>query len=79
MFAFVGSTVVQKTYRAAFIGPEKARSHIPEDPIEGDHLIQYSHEAPQVFLGHFGSTPMSQGYWHQTLPAVILRAADSFN
>ena len=41
------------THRAAFVGPESARSHIPDEPIEGDHLIQYSHDEPPVFLGHY--------------------------
>jgi hypothetical protein len=42
-----------KTYAEAFLGPEVARTHIPKDAIEGDHLIQYSHEAPPVFVGHY--------------------------
>jgi hypothetical protein len=50
------------TYQEAFLGPEKARSHIPEDPIGADHLIQYSHEDPPVFLGH---------YWLDTEPQVL--------
>ncbi len=41
------------TYALAFFGPESARTHIPEDEIEGDHLIEYSHEEPPVFLGHY--------------------------
>ncbi len=41
------------TYALAFLGPESARTHIPEDGIEGDHLIEYSHEEPPVFLGHY--------------------------
>jgi hypothetical protein len=36
------------SYQDAFLGPENAGSHIPEDPIGADHLIQYSHDAPQV-------------------------------
>lgn len=40
-------------YREAFFGPESVRTHIPEDEIEGDHLVEYSHEAPPVFLGHY--------------------------
>ena len=27
--------------------------HIPDDEIAGDHLVDYSHEAPPVFLGHY--------------------------
>ena len=41
------------TYQQAFLGPEKARSHIPEDPIGADHLLQYSHADPPVFMGHY--------------------------
>lgn len=41
------------TYQAAFLGPESARTTIPEDDIHGDHLIYYSHAAPPVFLGHY--------------------------
>ena len=53
---------VATTYQEAFLGPEKARSHIPEDPIGADHLIQYSHEAPPVFVGH---------YWLDSDPALL--------
>lgn len=41
------------TYREAFFGPESAETHIPDDPIEGDHLVEYSHEDPPCFLGHY--------------------------
>jgi len=41
------------TYKDAFMGPESARTHIPDDAIEADHLVEYSHEAPPVFLGHY--------------------------
>lgn len=47
------------TYQEAFLGPEEARSHIPEDPLGADHLLQYSHDAPPVFVGH---------YWLDTEP-----------
>jgi hypothetical protein len=50
------------TYQQAFLGPEQARSHIPEDPIGADHLIQYSHDDPPVFVGH---------YWLDTEPEVL--------
>lgn len=35
------------------------RTHIPEDEIAGDHLVEYSHTEPPVFLGHywFDGTP----------------------
>jgi hypothetical protein len=51
-------------FREAFFGPESARTHIPEDEIAGDHLVEYSHEAPPVFLGH---------YWMEGEPAPLAR------
>lgn len=51
-----------KTYQDAFLGPEKARSHIPDDPIGADHLIQYSHADPPVFVGH---------YWLDSEPVLL--------
>jgi len=51
-----------KTYQEAFLGPEKARSHIPEDPIGADHIIQYSHDDPPVFVGH---------YWLDSEPELL--------
>lgn len=51
-----------KTYREAFMGPESARTHIPDDEITGDHLVEYSHKAPPVFLGH---------YWMEGEPAPL--------
>jgi len=50
------------TYQEAFLGPEDARSHIPEDPIGADHIIQYSHDDPPVFVGH---------YWMDSEPTVL--------
>ena len=41
------------TYKQAFMGPESALTHIPDDEIEGDHLIDYHHQLPPVFLGHY--------------------------
>jgi len=41
------------TYRKAFMGPESAVTHIPDDEIAGDHLVPYRHDAPPVFLGHY--------------------------
>ena len=41
------------TYKKAFLGPESALTQIPGDEIHGDHLIEYSHDAPPVFLGHY--------------------------
>jgi hypothetical protein len=49
-------------FRDAFFGPESARTHIPEDEIMGDHLVDYSREAPPVFLGH---------YWMQGQPEPL--------
>ncbi len=42
-----------RTYRDAFMGPESALTHIPEDDIHGQHLIEYSTDEPPVFLGHY--------------------------
>jgi len=50
------------TYRDAFMGPESARTHIPDDDIAGDHLVDYAHTAPPVFLGH---------YWMEGVPAPL--------
>ncbi|RDH85994.1 MAG: hypothetical protein DIZ80_00540 [endosymbiont of Galathealinum brachiosum] len=50
------------TYQSAFMGPESARTHIPDDEIEGDHLIEYTHSEPPVFLGH---------YWMEGEPKVL--------
>ena len=41
------------TFRRAFMGPDSALSHIPEDPIDVEHLIRYSSSEPPVFLGHY--------------------------
>ena len=40
-------------YRAAYMGPESALTHIPDDEIIGDHCIDYKHDEPPVFLGHY--------------------------
>jgi hypothetical protein len=50
------------TYKDVFMGPESARTHIPDDEIAGDHLVEYSHDAPPVFLGH---------YWMEGMPAAL--------
>jgi len=44
------------TFREAYMGPESALTHIPDDEIEGDHLIEYRHDAPPLFLGHYWRT-----------------------
>jgi len=41
------------TYQEAFMGPEHDRTHIPDDPISGDHLIEYGVNEKPVFLGHY--------------------------
>ena len=51
-------------FKDAFFGPESARTHIPDDEIAGDHLVDYSHEAPPVFLGH---------YWMEGEPVPLAR------
>ena len=50
------------TFQDAFLGPEYARSHIPEDPIGADHIIRYAHDDPPVFVGH---------YWLDGEPALL--------
>jgi len=50
------------TYKKAFMGPESARTHIPDDEIVGDHLVVYSHREPPVVLGH---------YWMEGEPAPL--------
>lgn len=52
------------TYREAFMGPEQVRTHIPDDEVEGNHLVEYSHTSPPVFLGH---------YWLEGRPAPLAR------
>ena len=39
-----------------------ARTHIPDDEIAGDHLIEYSRDQPPVFLGH---------YWMEGEPELL--------
>jgi calcineurin-like phosphoesterase family protein len=51
-----------RTFRDAFLGSESAKTHIPDDEISGDHLVEYSHDAPPVFLGH---------YWMEGTPAPL--------
>ena len=41
------------TYREAFMGPASSLTHIPEDGVNGDHLIEYGEHEPPVFLGHY--------------------------
>ena len=51
-----------KTYKQAFFGPEHASTHIPDDEISGDYIIDYSHEEAPVFLGH---------YWMEGTPELL--------
>src|SRR5680860_266550 len=50
------------TYRAAFMGPAQVRTHIPDDEVAGNHLVEYSPTSPPVFLGH---------YWLEGRPAPL--------
>ena len=50
------------TYLQAYMGPESARTQVPDDDIAGDHLIEYSHALPPVFLGH---------YWLEGTPKLL--------
>ncbi|MCW8918055.1 MAG: metallophosphoesterase [Gammaproteobacteria bacterium] len=49
------------TYRQAFFGPESASTHIPDDEVDGDHLLNYSHHEPPVFMGHYWLEGQPQG------------------
>jgi len=49
-------------YREAYLGPEYARTHIPDDEITDNHLIYYSHDDPPVFIGH---------YWMEGEPELL--------
>ena len=60
----VGGIRGATNFKDTFFGPESARTHIPDDEIAGDHLVDYSHEAPPVFLGH---------YWMEGDPAPLAR------
>lgn len=50
------------TYRDAFFGPASALSHIPEDPIDAVHLLEYSADDKPVFVGH---------YWLDSEPKLL--------
>jgi Calcineurin-like phosphoesterase len=45
-----------KTYREAFLGAPDWKTHIPDDPIQGDHMVDYGPDQPPVFLGHYWLT-----------------------
>jgi len=42
-----------KTYKEVFFGPDDVLTNIPNDPINGDHLIDYKKDDKPVFLGHY--------------------------
>jgi len=42
-----------KTYQSAFFGRPADIAHIPDAEINGDYCIDYSHDEPPVFLGHY--------------------------
>lgn len=42
------------SYQQIFMGPESARTCIPDDDIEGDHLVEYGHGQPPCFWGTTG-------------------------
>ena len=44
------------SYQDAYLGPEAARSSIPDQPTNGAHLIEYANESPPVVLGHYWMT-----------------------
>ncbi len=52
------------SYQKIFFGPESARTAIPDDDIEGDHLVEYGHDLPPCFLGH---------YWLEEEPEPLAR------
>jgi len=41
------------TYRDAYMGPESFATHIPDDPIDVEHLIEYAPSDKPLFLGHY--------------------------
>lgn len=51
-----------RTYKEAFLGPDNASAHIPDDEISGDYSIDYMHDEPPVFLGH---------YWMEGRPELL--------
>jgi len=44
------------TYKEIFMGTPDWATHIPDDEIEGDHLVEYGLDQPPVFLGHYWLT-----------------------
>lgn len=50
------------TYRKAFLGPQSAARHIPDDPLDATDLKRYPLEEPPVFVGH---------YWMEGDPEIL--------
>jgi len=50
------------TYRTAYMGPASAITHIPDDEISGDHLVEYARTDPPLLLGH---------YWMEGEPQIL--------
>lgn len=44
---------IEHTYRGVYLGPPDWATQIPDDEIQGDHAIDYDHQQPPVFLGHY--------------------------
>jgi len=42
-----------KTYKDVFMGPQSVVTHIPDDPIEDEHVVGYGHDQKPVFVGHY--------------------------
>jgi hypothetical protein len=51
-----------ETYRDIYMGPESARMQIPDEPIQGEYMVEYGHAEVPVFLGH---------YWLEGDPAPL--------
>ena len=41
------------TYRDVYMGPKSTLTQIPDEPILGDHMIEYGENEKPVFLGHY--------------------------
>ncbi len=42
-----------QSYKALFLGPPAALTHIPDDPVGLDHGLAYDPEDPPLFVGHY--------------------------
>lgn len=43
----------ERTYRGIYLGSPDWATQIPDDEIQGDHVIDYDHREAPVFLGHY--------------------------